>query len=69
LARRLIDISVSPLTSRNYDLQILLGSLPSYAFEPMPDWLDTAVRYSLWGVRAWLAITQLVLLRRTARPC
>ena len=34
LVRRLILISVAPPTSRNYDAQILLGMLASYAFEP-----------------------------------
>jgi hypothetical protein len=63
LVRRLILISVSPPTSRNYDAQIMLGGLASYAFEPMKDWLDTAVRYSPLAFRVWRAITKLVKLR------
>jgi hypothetical protein len=64
LVRRLILISVSPPTSRNYDAQIMLGSLASYALEPMKDWLDNAVRYWPLAFRAWRAITKLVKLRR-----
>jgi hypothetical protein len=63
LVRRLILISVAPPTSRNYDAQIMLGSLASYAFEPMREWLDTAVRYSPLAFRVWRAITKLVRLR------
>jgi hypothetical protein len=63
LVRRLILISVAPPTSRNYDAQIMLGSLASYAFEPMKDWLDTAVRYLPLAFRVWRAITKLVKLR------
>jgi hypothetical protein len=63
LVRRLILISVAPPTSRNYDAQIMLGSLASYAFAPMRDWLDTAVRYSPLAFRVWRGITKLVRLR------
>ncbi len=63
LVRRLILISVSPPTPRNYDAQIMLGSLASYAFEPMREWLDTAVRYWPLAFRVWPAITKLVKLR------
>jgi len=63
LVRRLILISVSPPSPWNYDAQILLGSLASFAFEPLKDWLDTAVRYSPLAFRVWRAITKLVKLR------
>ena len=62
LVRRLILISVAPPTSRNYDAQILLGMLASYAFEPMRDRLDSQLRYSPMGFRVWRAITKLVML-------
>jgi len=62
LVRRLILISASPPTSRNYDAQIMLGSLASYASEPMREWLDAAVRYSPLAFRVWRAITKLVKL-------
>jgi hypothetical protein len=62
LVRRLILISVAPPTSRNYDAQILLGMLASYAFEPMRDRLDSQLRYSPMSFRVWRAITKLVKL-------
>jgi hypothetical protein len=62
LVRRLILISVSPPAPRNYDAQILLGSLACYAFEPTRDWLDSAVRYWPLAFRVWRAITKLVKL-------
>jgi hypothetical protein len=62
LARRLIHISVAPPTSRNYDAQMLLGSLASYAFEPMKDLLEAELRRSPLGFRVWRAITKLVKL-------
>ena len=62
LVRRLILISVAPPTSRNYDAQILLGSLASYAFEPMRQQLETELRSSPMGFRVWRAITKLVKL-------
>lgn len=64
LVRRLIIISASPPTSRNYDAQIMLGSLASYAFEPMREWLDTAVRYFPLAFRVWRSITKLLALSR-----
>ena len=62
LVRRLILISVAPPTSRNYDAQILLGMLASYAFEPMRDRLESQLRYSPMAFRVWRAITKLVRL-------
>jgi hypothetical protein len=62
LVRRLILISVMPPTSRNYDAQILLGMLASYAFEPMRDRLEAQLRYSPLGFRVWPAVTRLVQL-------
>ena len=62
LVRRLILISVAPPTSRNYDAQILLGVLASYAFEPMMDRLDSKLRHSPMSFRVWRAITKLVKL-------
>ena len=62
LVRRLILISVAPPTSRNYDAQILLGMLASYAFELMRDRLEFELRYSPLGFRVWRAITKLVML-------
>ena len=60
LVRRLILISVAPPTSRNYDAQILLGSLASYAFDSMRDRLEYELRSSPLGFRVWRAITKLV---------
>jgi hypothetical protein len=60
LVHRLILISVAPPTTTNYDAQILLGSLASYAFERMRDLLDYQLRYSPMGYRVWRAITKLV---------
>jgi hypothetical protein len=62
LVRRLILISVAPPTSRNYDAQILLGMLASYAFGPMRDRLDSQLRHSPMSFRVWRAITKLVTL-------
>lgn len=62
LVRRLILVSVAPPTSRNYDAQILLGMLASYAFEPMMDRLDAQLRRSPMSFRVWRAITKLVKL-------
>lgn len=62
LVRRLILVSVAPPTSRNYDAQILLGMLASYAFEPMMDRLDSQLRHSPMSFRVWRAITKLVKL-------
>jgi len=62
LVRRLILVSVAPPTSRNYDAQILLGMLASYAFEPMMDRLDAQLRHSPMSFRVWRAITKLVKL-------
>jgi hypothetical protein len=62
LVRRLILIAVAPPTSRNYDAQIMLGSLASYAFEPMRNRLESELRYSPLGFRVWRAITKLVKL-------
>jgi hypothetical protein len=65
LVRRLILISVSPPTSANYDAQMMLGSLASYAFELMKDELEMRVRYSPMSFRVWRAITKLVKLRES----
>jgi hypothetical protein len=58
---------VAPPTSRNYDAQIMLGSLASYAFEPMREHLDTALRFSPMGFRVWRAIAKLVKLNAESR--
>ena len=63
LVRRLILISVASPTSTNYDAQMMLGSLASYAFELMKDQLELGVRYSPMAFRVWRAITKLVKLR------
>jgi hypothetical protein len=63
LVRRLLLVSVAPPTSRNYDAQILLGMLASYAFEPMHELLESQLRYSPMSFRVWRAITKLVRLR------
>jgi hypothetical protein len=62
LMRRLILISVGPPTSRNVDAQVLLGSLASYAFEPMKQRLEHELRFNPLGFRVWPAITKLVKL-------
>jgi len=62
LVKRLILISAEPPTSRNYDAQILLGILSSYAFEQVKEILNDALRYSPLGFRVWRAITKLVRL-------
>jgi len=62
LVRRLLTISGAPPTSRNYDAQILLGMLASFAFKPMRHLLDAELRYSPLGYRVWRAITKLVTL-------
>ena len=67
LVRRLTLVSVAPPTSRNYDAQIMLGSLASYAFEPMREHLDTALRFSPMGFRVWRAIAKLVKLNAESR--
>lgn len=65
LVRRLILISVAPPTSRNYDAQIMLGNLASYAFEPMRETLDAELRYRPMGFRVWRAVNKLVKLARS----
>jgi len=62
LVRRLILISVSPPGASNYDAQVLLGMLASYAFEPMRDRLDSQLRHSPMAFRVWRAVTKLVKL-------
>jgi hypothetical protein len=62
LVRRLILISVSPPTASNYDAQILLGVLASYAFDPLRDLLDSQLRRSPMSFRVWRAVTKLVTL-------
>jgi hypothetical protein len=62
LVRRLILISVSPPTASNYDAQVLLGMLASYAFEPLRDRLDSQLRRSPMSFRVWRAVTKLVKL-------
>jgi hypothetical protein len=64
LVRRLILISVAPPTSRNYDAQMLLGMLASYAFELMRGRLEYELQYSPLGFRVWRAVTKLVTLRK-----
>lgn len=64
LVRRLILISASPPTPKSYDAQIILGSLASYAFDQMREWLDIAVRYFPLAFQAWRSITKLVRLTR-----
>jgi hypothetical protein len=66
LVRRLTLVSVAPPTSHNYDAQIMLGSLASYAFEPMREHLENELRYSPMGFRVWRAITKLVKLNAEA---
>jgi hypothetical protein len=62
LVRRLIIISAGPPAPRNYEAQILLGMLASYAFEQMQELLEFELRYKPLGFRAWRAITKLVRL-------
>ena len=68
LVRQLILISVAPPTSRNYDAQILLGMLASYAFNPMKEQLDRKLRYSPMSFRVWRAVTKLVMLSQDTPP-
>jgi hypothetical protein len=60
LVSRLILISVGPPTSRNYDAQVVLGSLASYAFDFMKGRLEHELRSAPLGFRVWRAITKLV---------
>jgi hypothetical protein len=62
LVQRLIHISVTPPTPRSYDAQIMLGSLASYAFEPLRNRLESELRFSPLGFRAWAAASELVKL-------
>ncbi len=62
LVRRLILISDGPPTPRNYDAQVLIGMLASYAFEQMQELLEDELRDSPLGFRVWRAITKLVRL-------
>lgn len=67
LVRRLIFVSVGPPTSRNYDAQILLGSLAGYAFELMREPLEYELRSTPLGFRVWRAITKLVKISGRSR--
>lgn len=62
VVRRLILISLAPPAPKNTDAQIMLGTLASYAFEPMKQVLDHQLRTSPLGFRVWRAITKLVKL-------
>jgi hypothetical protein len=62
LVERLILISAEPPTSRNYEAQVLLGILASYAFEQVQEILDDALHFSPLGFRVWRSITKLVRL-------
>jgi hypothetical protein len=62
LVDRLILIAVAPPTPRNIDAQVMLGSLASYAFEPMRGRLEHELRTAPLGFRVWRAITKLVKL-------
>lgn len=64
LVRRLILVTEVPPTPRNYDAQILLGSLASYAFRVMKPHLENELRHSPLGFRVWRSITKLVTLSR-----
>ena len=63
LVKRLILISVAPPTPANYDAQILLGLLASYAFQGMRDQLESQLRHSPMSFRVWRTISKLVRLR------
>jgi hypothetical protein len=62
LVRRLVAVSGSPPTARNYDAQVLLGLLASYSFDSMKLLLERELKYSPLGYRVWRAITKLVTL-------
>jgi len=62
LVKRLILISAEPPTSRNYEAQVLLGILASYAFREVQEILDYALHFPPLGFRVWRAITKLVRL-------
>jgi hypothetical protein len=62
LMDRLIVIGVAPPTPRNIDAQVMLGSLASYAFEPMQERLEHELRTAPLGFQVWRAITTLVKL-------
>jgi hypothetical protein len=62
LVRRLVAVSGSPPTARNYDAQVLLGLLASYSFDSMKVLLERELQYSPLGYRVWRAITKLVTL-------
>jgi hypothetical protein len=65
VVRRLTLISLAPPGPKNTDAQIMLGTLASYAFEPMKQELDHQLRTSPLGFRVWRAITKLVKLTPT----
>lgn len=62
VVRRLMLLSAGPPTPRSQDAPVLLGSLASYAFGPMNQYLDRELRSSPLGFRVWRAITELVKL-------
>jgi hypothetical protein len=62
LGRRLVAISVSPPTARNYDAQVLLGLLASYVPGALMDWLEAELMFSPLGYRTWRTVTKLVTL-------
>jgi hypothetical protein len=62
LVKRLILISAEPPTSRNYEAQVILGILASYAFGQVQEILDYALHFPPLGFRVWRAITKLVRL-------
>jgi hypothetical protein len=64
LVPQLILLTEVPPTSHNYDAQILLGSLASYAFRLMVPHLDRELRESPLGFRVWRSVTKLVTLSR-----
>ena len=62
LVKRLVLIAIGPPTQANFDAQILLGMLASYAFDAMRDQLESLLRHSPMSFRVWRTITKLVQL-------
>jgi hypothetical protein len=68
LVHKLILVAVGPPSSRNYDAQVLLGMLASYAFnDRMRHQLDHQLRRSPLGFRVWRAISKLVVQNADSR--
>ncbi|MFK4087755.1 hypothetical protein ACI2LF_26830 [Kribbella sp. NPDC020789] len=64
ITKRLIMLGGSPPTSRNIDALIVLGGLARYSYKRVSETLETAIKSSPLGFRAWRAVSKLIRIER-----